>query len=887
MWSHLIQLMRARRALRAGRYDAVLGLLEDPLVREDRRAVDLRARVLGELCERAARRMETGQLDLARRDLDRVSRSDPEHSRGQGLIDELEGLRGKDREAREQRETLLGAFDRAFEEGRLGEAREILGQMNGFVDKDVKAELDRRLKERRKSASRQLAKVREELEIGLEGEARQSLERARRLCADSISFRERLVGLSTNWAQERWDEVQKHLQADRPLEAAQVLNDWWESDPESGNLSEARDLLLCVADKLAALVRRTAERGDFGAALVLASKAPGEVARVDSLRRLKELLDRLDLALNSQEEDPRRRVRILTRIEAETRWKALKKPLAALRTEAEEIDQELVRIKEKLSRGDLEEGRKDLDRLLDHAAGCEDARSLLEGLMQDEQERCQRLDAARGELREGRLLEARKLLFGLVGGGPGADEAKNLMRDVERIQAKVHRELRALEARFEAGESPDLLLPLLERLEKHQADSPEIRDLEGRLKQRRERESREQRILSALEHRNALPCLEALREWVAEGGEGKLRAEDRHALEALGREIQSRVREALRAGHANYVLDLGNGLRTWEDLLGLELAPLLDEATRRVDKARSLAQDGLLALEGKQVDQARQLEAQARELGPEEPTVLRLRHRLKSLDREKALVEEARDLAARDRDGARGKLMALGPTPRPLSSMVFDLKERLDRGGDLENGFLLQVEEAGEYLVLTEDRLRIGNATGKSYPQIPVLARIRGHHATLCRSVSFHGGIKDSIRAEEGCSLQLEGHEVREGDLNHGTHFKLGGVLPFLYQRPCPRSATALLRIERGFECKGTSRILWLKQGGKDGRIRIGRGREVHVRVPQAEPELYLYSPKPGVLRLFFDGPGQVDGRKFQGEIELGSGNHVQCGGISFRILPL
>ena len=107
MWSHLIQLMRARRALRAGRYDSVLSLLEDPLVREDRRAVDLRARVLGELCDRAQRRMQIGQLDLASRDLDRVMRADPDHSRRQTLEDELKQLSGKDREEREQREALL------------------------------------------------------------------------------------------------------------------------------------------------------------------------------------------------------------------------------------------------------------------------------------------------------------------------------------------------------------------------------------------------------------------------------------------------------------------------------------------------------------------------------------------------------------------------------------------------------------------------------------------------------------------------------------------------------------------------------------------------------------------------------------------------------------
>ena len=96
MWSHLIQLMRARRALRAGRYDTVLGLLEDPLVRDDRRAVDLRAKVLDQLCDRAERRMKGGQLDLALRDIDQVCKLDAENARGLGLqADRLLGSRSQ------------------------------------------------------------------------------------------------------------------------------------------------------------------------------------------------------------------------------------------------------------------------------------------------------------------------------------------------------------------------------------------------------------------------------------------------------------------------------------------------------------------------------------------------------------------------------------------------------------------------------------------------------------------------------------------------------------------------------------------------------------------------------------------------------------------------
>ena len=892
MWSHLIQLLRARRALRAERFDAALALLSDPLVKDDRRAHELRGALATKLEARIRQRKDAGQIDLARRDMSRLRNVDPEHPVLAELESAIQDLSADATERRRQDTAMREGFDRALDEGRLQEARDLLARLrethsngNGKHSAEFD-EMETRLKERRLAASKALREVRDALDRGLEREAREGVERARKLCADSLAFRERLVGLSAAWAKERWDEVQRALSGGRNLEAAKALADWWDGDPDSDELSEARDLLVAVADAVAAEARETAVAGRFDEAARLLSQAPALIARVHGVRRLKDRLDRVQHLLDSKEDDPRRRADAIARILAETQWKSLQEPLAALRREAIEVEHALGEARSELSEGHIPEGKERLSSLLAKWPGCEEAKALHDGLLADERERRDQLDAARIALREGRLDEAQRRLFRLVSGGFGADEARSLLRDVDRLLLKVARECTALAARLDAGAEPDELLSGIDHVRRLQVDSAELDELEARALRRKAVRQHERAIRTALDRRDVKACLEPLRSWIAEGGEGGVAQDERVALESLGREFENVLRSDLRRGRPAFVHELAQGLRTWRRQLGIELEEILEEAGKAVGAARSHARLGLEAIERRSIDEAVQELAHAREHAPEEPEVLRLAHRLASVQGDKRALEEAFALADRDPSGARDLLQNRGPTPRPLGSLVLKIKDRVEREGDLEHGCLLQVEEAGEFLVFTEDRLRIGNATGKQLPQIPVLARIRSHHATFVRTMSFHGGSVDKIEAVDGEPVTVNG--AKPGDkLQHGDRIVLAGVLPFVYMRPSPRSNSSLLRLEKGFECRGTSRILWIKQGGKDGRVEIGRGREVHVRVPHAEAELYLYSPGRGRLCVHFDGSGEIDGEGFRGTKELHAGAVVRCGQIQFRVLPL
>ena len=886
MWSHLILLLRARRALRGGRYEAALAHLDDPLIREDRRAVELRRDILGRMVDRAKKRHKSGHHELALKDCRRLLELEPDLAGVAELEAEIHSVAEARDAERERGEGLLAAFERALSDGRLAEARHALEELNGAVSKDEHERHAERLAERRKQASQALRKAREALDRGLDREARGAVDEARRLCADSLAFRERLVGLSAAWAKERWVEVQRALAAGQNLEAARALSEWWESDPESDELAEARDLQLSVADRLAAEARELAGSGRFEEARELLSQVPGPIARVPVVRRLRELLGQLHELLSAHEDDPRRRAQGLARILAETRWKPLEDKLSELRKSAAELDARLARARETLAKGDVPKGKAELEDILATSPGCDEARALLDGLLADERERAEQLKAAREAMREGRLLEAERHLFRLVSGGHGAEEARALLRDVERLRAKVSREAQSLMHRVQAGADPDEVLDSVKRVQRSQSDSPELAAVETLALRRKARVEREQRFQRGLTRRDASLCLSALREWVAEGGEGGLDHDDRARLEQLGHDLQEAVQEELQRGDPAFVLELAGGVRPWQQQLGIDLESALDTAAARVDKARHLATDGLLAIEAKQVDRGRDLLEQARNAAPNEPEVLRLAHRLRHIDRNRERLEGALELASTDRAGAREQLASMGPTPRPLGSLVLQIKESVDRSGDLEGGCLLQVEEAGEYLVFTDERLRIGNATGQSFPQIPVLARIRGHHATLRRKVSFHGGVHDHVDAIEDAKVLLNGGAT-ERRLQHGDRLELGGILPIQYLRPSPRSTSALLRLEKGFESRGTSRILWVKQGGKDGRVIIGRGKEVHVRVPHAEAELFLFSPGRNRLSVHFAGVGTIDGEEFSGDRELSSGSHVTCGKIQFRVLPL
>ena len=77
-----------------------------------------------------------------------------------------------------------------------------------------------------------------------------------------------------------------------------------------------------------------------------------------------------------------------------------------------------------------------------------------------------------------------------------------------------------------------------------------------------------------------------------------------------------------------------------------------------------------------------------------------------------------------------------------------------------------------------------------------------------------------------------------------------------------------------------------MKDRGRDGRILIGPGSDVHVRVPRADVEVEIFANQSGQVRVRFEGRGTMDGKPFSGEHPVVAGAQICCGSVSLVLLP-
>ena len=240
--------------------------------------------------------------------------------------------------------------------------------------------------------------------------------------------------------------------------------------------------------------------------------------------------------------------------------------------------------------------------------------------------------------------------------------------------------------------------------------------------------------------------------------------------------------------------------------------------------------------------------------------------------------------SAKDFAEANRQLGDMPPTPAVLRTRIFDIKQGLARAQGLDGGFLLRVDEGGEYVVLRGDCVTVGNVReGKA--DLVVLANIAGRHASIQRSMSFHGGMQDRIRADNG-EVFVRGKSVPEHALKSGDRVRLGSSLELTYRVPSTRSITAALTLSSGFQTAGTDKILLMRDRGRDGRVLIGPAADAHVRVPDRCPEVEIFAAKDGQVRIRFTGKGSMDGRPFSGEHPVTAGALVRCGELSFVLQP-
>jgi hypothetical protein len=321
--------------------------------------------------------------------------------------------------------------------------------------------------------------------------------------------------------------------------------------------------------------------------------------------------------------------------------------------------------------------------------------------------------------------------------------------------------------------------------------------------------------------------------------------------------------------------------------LGERAERLRAAAADRRERAMTLAAEAGRLLRERDLSAAEERCEQARQLWVDGPLARGLEDELRRIREQEAALARVEALAAGgDLAGAHDRLGELPPTPTMLRTRIFDMKKSLARAQGLEGAFLLRVDEGGEHVVLRGDSITIGNLRdGRA--DLPILAAIAGCHARIQRSMSFHGGMQDTIHAEGG-ELRVGDDAVRSHRLRPGDRVQLGTALQFCYTVPSARSLTAAVRLRLlgGFQVAGTDRVLLLKDRGRDGRILLGPGQDVHVRVPGATGEVEVFANKTGQVRVRCEQGGTIDGRPFKGEHPVDAGATVQAAGIGFLLLP-
>jgi len=896
MFDRFVRFTQARRALAAARPEEALRLVSDPIIASHRRAEELRSKALAALVVRAQERMRDRDFEGAAADLRTVLRWQPEHADARALEPHLrDAVAAKERDDVDQREVvqevratveggdLLGAEARlAAREAMLGRAeaeslRQLIANRSAAARRLV-AEASQALRARHLESARELACRALSLDRAVEGGAA--------LAADIT----RALGASVARA------IEGDLDRGSPGDACGRILREEASWPDLGSSPEFRS---ARERAVAALRRRLEQRLRAGAFQDLLADHAALDPRVQSVALLGDLapvLTEIREAVASAEAGD------LTAAAGHFAAAAQRLDCPAIRAAHERAEAAAVAIasaieaaRKQSALGNIDGARQYLERAMAEwplaRALHQEMRLMDDGAL----ERQSRLTAARQLANEGKLREACALALALASPGELGAAARKLQAELQAkidvVAAGVDQIKRAVHGRGSGSiEGLGHCIARLDELAKVQTDHPELARLRAALSSERRGLELLREALAVCAGRGPTTRMAACAKDVVELRADLLRSD----------RLDARLLELADAAAARGEASCGQGrvgeAEACAEALGhiatvvSSAAARADELRQRIATARARALEavgrGRAALDERNLAAAESAFDLACQAAADDDVVRAFGRDLERVRVHSDQLQEVEGMAARrDYIRAHAKLATLSPTPAVLRTKIFDLKRNLARAQGLDGGFMLRVDEGGEFLVMRGDSISIGNLRdGRA--DLVLLASISGQHARLQRRMSFHGGMEDRILADRG-DVFVDGESVRERRLQDGDEIRLGQQLRFAYHVPSPRSLTALLRVLGGFQVRGTDKILLLKDRGRDGRILIGQARDAHVSVSVPGPEVELYSGLDGQIRVRCEGGGVMDGRPFTGDHPVAAGASVTCGQISFVLLPL
>jgi hypothetical protein len=881
MFDRFIRLARARKALREQRHDDALVLANDPLIAGDRRAAAIERRAVLGIVARAERRLAAGEFGLARADVERL--------RGRGGA-EVEALRvafdvasAAKAAAAQGSETTLAEVQRLCDRGELAAAGARLVALVGGAEGAAARRLDARIREQREAATSARQDAVKAAGDDRLDDALAALRRAEALDRDAGAW-----AATAAVAQ----ALARRLDAeDDGLEAVFTRL--------AGVASRAPSVLSDPALRATMQRLRRELRRELAAASDIPAAARLGRAALASGVALDEPTAALCEALPSFGGDAagrqanERAAAIVSSAARSIGADALAAAADAELARGEAVDQRLAAARACIDRGQLETARGVLVELLaeqpHHAAARRELDLVDESLAALER----RLADVRLALRGGKLREAAAGALSLLGSPRLGAEAQSLLEEARARSSLVARGLDEIRVALHGRAANSIegvrhCLKRLEELGRVQRDHEELPGFTAAVAAEVEALSIHERARVAVEDgdleaaEKLLPELLTIRSRLL----GPTRLDGR--LCELGDRLVAQAERALAAGQLATVGRCAARVGTLDSVrldfatralhLRTDVERRRAEAERHVEAARQRLAERDLAAAEEAAEHAQRLDGDG-------AAVRALLGELQVLRHRRADLEQAEVLAAgKDYRGAEQKLAAMASVPPMLRTRVYDMKQDLARAQGLEGAFVLRVDEGGEWLVLRGETVVVGNVRQQNV-DLPVLANLAGRHASLRRSMSFHGGMEDAVVAEDG-EVHVGGRRVDRHVLRHGDRVQLGSALALRYERPSGRSLTSAVTLLGGFQVASTDRLLLMKDRGRDGRILLGPGKDVHVRVARAAAEVELLSNAAGQVRVACAAGGTIDGTPFRGEHPVAAGQVVEAGGVSFVLLP-
>ncbi len=895
MFDRFIRFAEARRALARGHFDQVLQLLQDPVVRDQRRARELRDKALQGLMQRARRRQGEGARTAALADLSRVLVSAPEYdgarTLAQAVKDEIEGASTTAREAgsmlREARRMAArGELDAAAEQCRAAHELHALPAEERAVSSLIEA--------RRKAGADLAEQAEAALRDGETDRARDLLVRAKGQDGGLAAAGDLGLRIARAVAAALVPALREQVAKGDIDRALEQLHRERAQLPELDAVDSVQKLMARAAGSWSDELRKRLKAGELDAAAAAYAEMDPRVLQetggTDMRRAMDALAQALELRDRGDFDGAGRQLAVVMQGSGVALPRAVQKELD--RAAADTRDG-LAKARELAGAGRLVEARAALVPLLERWPMHEAARREMDLLDQGAKDREERLARARELAKDARLREAAAIAVALVGPSGQGEEARLLLADlrarIDLVDSGLDQVRRAMHGRDSA--TPEGLRHCRSRLQQLmavQTDNEAAAELDRALEAEIEGLELFSKATALMDGADAKGVATALADWP--DVRGRLLRPDR--LDARVLELGDRMLTAAEAAAgAGQLAAAVLWLSATEALAGegSELARRAQTLRERVEEQRATASDaarrGAEALAGRDLEAAERHLEEARGASVDGSSVRRLEDGVVRLRQQEAALCEVERLAeGRDFDAAQAKLSGMPPTPPLLRTRVFDIKQSLARAQGLEAGFLLRVDEGGEFLVLRRDSCTIGNLRD-GHADLAVLANIAGSHARIQRSMSFHGGLQDRIVADRG-EITVGGRAVAEHKLKTGDRVRLGKALELHYRLPSSRSLSALLTLSSGFQVAGTDKVLLMKDRGRDGRILIGPVDDAHVRTPHDQPEVELFATKDGQVRVRYDGQGEINGRPFAKEHPVEAGALVTCGEVSFVLQP-